>query len=452
MSIGFNKNEITPKETAELSYVNFSGVNITTKVEIPQFIESKNREGWINWGKDNLYPAYLISLVNKSPLHSAIIKTKASMLGGNGFQNVELEPLTKAFIMNKGNDEDMEEILQKISLDWAIFNGFVLSIIWSKDRESIAEINYINLDTVRFAVPDKEHPEDINYYICEDWKNWRKNTPVLYQGFSLTNRKEATTILYVTGHRPSNNWYPVPEYVSGISLMELNFMINEYHLNSIQNSFNANIVVSYPYRPKSNQEADDMVNRLKQQYQGIKRDSKIVVLFGESQDKMPTIEKIEANDDDKRFETLTKSMMDGIISAHQLTDRKFLGLEVQEGIGGSSKNEMLESLTIFQAIYISSRQQILEKCINKIARINGCKDKIIIDKYDNNLSPTMPVGDMLSILSSTLTPAQQVQMLISNGYDRQEALLLVNKEHKETTPVNTTAPIKIGIPKEIKNN
>jgi len=422
---------------------NMSFSNYLMNNQTPQYIEKNNRGGWIDWGKDNLYPNYLISLVNRSSLHNSIINLKASMIGRNGFINVNWAPETVQFIKNMANKDDLEEILAKISVDMAIFGGFCLNIRWSKDRSKIAEINYISPESVRIAVPDEDtnYPDNEDYYVCEDWKNWKKFPPIKYSGFSTINKKDASQILYVKEHRSSNNWYPVPEYLAGISLMELNYQINEYHLHTVINQFSPSMHINFNYLPNSDEEREQIVRRLKTEFQGAKQAGNVVITFTENAANKPTIEPILLNDSDNKFQELTKAMLDGIVSAHTLTDKKLLGLEISGELGGH-KNELLESLSTFQAMYVSPKQHFIEKTFNFLARINGVRDRLIIEKYDNNLTPDMPMSDLLSLLEAPITAKQKVEVLVSKGYSRQEALLLVNEEN----PVKPAIPIPVVTP------
>jgi hypothetical protein len=418
--------------------MSFSNYDFTPSA--PIYLERKNRGGFIDFGKNNLYPNYLMSLVNRSPLHNAIVNLKSSMLGRNGFISANWSPETINFINNPNNELDLEEILAKISLDYVIFGGYCLNIRWSKDRSKIAEINYVSPLDVRIAVP-ATNVEEESYYISSDWTNIRNNVPVLYPAFSTINRAEASQILYYKEHRGSNNFYPVPEYLAGINMMETNYQINEFHLHGIMQQFSPSMHINFNYVPNSDEERDEIVRRLKMEYEGAKKSGNVIISFTEDSSKKPTIEPIQLNDSDKKFIELKKDVLDGIVSAHGLTDKKLLGLEISGELGGH-KNELLESLSVFQAMYISAKQRSLEKVINMLGRVNGLTDKIVIKKYDTNLTPTISVGDMLAILQSTIDARQKVELLVNHGYSRDTAELLINTNTNPITVGPTTEQIK----------
>lgn len=416
-------------------------------IEIPQYVERGNAGGWIDWGIKNLYPNYLIGLTNRSPLHNAIINMKASMIGRNGFNKVNYSVETLNFLNNYYTSKDnLEQILSKCALDYAIFNGFALIIRWTKDRTRIAEILHISPESIRIAKPNEDdgYDETEKFYVCEDWTKPKKFPPVLYSGFDIANKKDATQILYVREHRSSNNWYPVPDYLAGVSLIELNYHINEYWLHNIKNSFAPSVHINFPYLPESDEERDNVVKRMKMEYQGAKKAGNQIISFCSDANNRPTIDPINNNDNDQSYLDMSKAMMDGIISAHQLTDKKLLGLEVAGELGGS-KNEMLESLSIFQAQYIAPKQRFIENIFNKLAQINGCPDKLIIEKYDSNLVPDMDVNDIISILTATISDKQKVEIFVMKGYSRNEAEKIVSVGTKINDAVsNTSSNININ--------
>ena len=49
----------------------------------PKFVEKKNQE-WVSYGEDNKYPSHLLSLLNTSAKHNAIVNGKANFIAGKG--------------------------------------------------------------------------------------------------------------------------------------------------------------------------------------------------------------------------------------------------------------------------------------------------------------------------------------------------------------------------------
>ena len=403
-----------------VSAFNFNAVQIPLPTE--RVSRTKN---WVEWGQDNLYPNYLISLSNKSSMHSSILKQKAMLIGGGGWAKTNLSPEAQLFLKNVYNDDDLDELLFKISMDIELYGGFFLNLIWSKDREKIAEINYIDPSKVRIQTPDPsdKYPHQENYWISDGWENVQKYPPVLYPGFSTVNKKKRSQILYVKEYRPGTEWYARPEYESGIRWIELEWEIGNFHLNNVKNGFHPSMHINFPIGQPSNEEAVEIIRRLKNQYQGSDMAGNVLVTFSDTKDTAATFDPIQLNASDERFIMLNEQVESGILKAHRVTNPSLFGIETPGALG--SRNEMLESLEIFLTQYVEPKQRLIEKIFNWLRRINGIKDGLYINNYEPQFSKiTTNLTDVLSILESQLTPEQKYYLLIQNDYNHSTAAKL----------------------------
>jgi hypothetical protein len=391
------------------------------KVDIPQFIEKVNKQkGWVDYGADNQFPYYLISLIAKSPRHAAILKKKAMLVGGRGFNTTNLEMETMMFLANSKNPDDMEEILAKIAYDLELFGGFALNLIWSKDRTRISEVNYIDVSKLRVAAPDDEDPyAPEQYWLSDGWEKVRKFIPVLYPGFSTIDRKKASQILYIKGHRAGTEYYAQPDYLPALWWMELEYKISEYHLASIVNGFHPSFHINWPIGANaSDEEMDELIFRLKSQFTNSVNAGESFISFSEDENK-PTINPIQQNTSDERFIQLDGLVEKGILHAHRVNNPALFGVQVPGKLGDTGDSNRLQSMMEFEIDYIIPQQQIIEKVINRIARINGVKDKIMINRYSDAYKKvgTDSVQDVLQIMSNVdITPEQKYHLLMSLNY------------------------------------
>jgi len=66
---------------------NFLNVLTFAEARQPEYQEKKGENGgYIEFGKKNDYPNYLVDLFSKSAKHNAIIKSKVNYITGNGFK------------------------------------------------------------------------------------------------------------------------------------------------------------------------------------------------------------------------------------------------------------------------------------------------------------------------------------------------------------------------------
>jgi hypothetical protein len=400
--------------------------NIVGK-DIPQYRESINRQGnFVQWGDDNLFPYYLISLLSYSPKHNGIVNAKASMIGGNGFDKIKMSNEAKTFIANITNQDDLEEVLKKISLDLEVFGCYALNIIWSNDRKKIAEINYIPVQNIR-VLENKDGLDE--YLFSKDWRNVNlsENKPKPFKAFSLTNRDEASQILFEKEYTTGSNFYSTPGYVSGLRWIHMEWSISDFHLNNIQNSFQPSIFINFPNGIPTDEEMSLNTRQLNRQFQGPPGKGAPFITYSDDKDSAPVVTTIDSNSSDSQYVELNTVITEGILAAHRVNDPAIFGLNTGLNSGlVSNQSQILNSLEIFKAQYIIPRQIILEKTFNRLARINGIFDKMAISQYELNFAKMdLAISDVMSILESSLADSVKYNMLIINGFSEEDASKLV---------------------------
>lgn len=416
------------------------------KYDIPQYLEKANKsKGYISYGDDNMYAQYLISLLAKSAIHASILKDKATMVGGQGWIKDNLGVDTMMFLKNSRNSSDLDEILFRVSYDYELFGAFALNIVWSKDRKSISEINYLDVSKLRIQIPDPKdkYPHQENYFISDGWENERKYTPVLYPGFSTINRKRANQIYYVKAHRAGTEYYGQPEYLPGVNWMELEWQISQYHLSGVTNGFHPGYLINWPIGQASDEEMNQLTVRLKNQFSGALSTNEPVFTFPDKKEDAPEFIPIEENASDKRFIQLNDLIEKGILHSHRVTNPELFGVSLAKGgLQIGNKNTYIESLEIFQNKYITPNQRIIEKVFNRLAQINGINDRLYIQKYSEQYRKIdTNIPDVLSILEAMIEPVQKYWILVQNGYTHEIAAKLTQyKEGNVFNPKPETPP------------
>lgn len=429
------------------SYLEFGNQKSSkTPSYIQNYQEIPDANGkYIKWGKDNKFPYHLIDLAKRSPLHRSILSLKAMMIAGNGIVNNEWDQITAEFLANGGgNNDNIEEVEAKNAVDMTIFGGFAVCVIWAKDG-TIAEISHINPATIRFAydasIPIEDQVE--SYLLCSDWRrvnhvNGFKPIPMTAYD---TNNRTGAQIYFYRHYVPSGSWYPEPDYLAGIDVIETDIEINMFHKSTIQRQFSPSMVITYPkFKPSSPEEMYKVVSENNKKFMGSIKAGEVMHIFSPDPESTPTIKAVEMANTDGRYLELKKSVTENIGLSHHLTDPALMGIKSQNVV--FSKNNLLEALSIFQATYICIFQKRLETVFNKFARQNNVEQKITIDKYSSNLTPDVAIGEMIALLTSTLTDKQKVAILEGKGYTKQEALNYVDKGNEPIVQTSTQIDIK----------
>ena len=103
------------------------------KASLPIFSEVLQRYPWVFYGEDNLLPQYFIELFDNCAIHKAVIISKVNQIMGDGVVSLN-NPMASVNLINP--TENVSDVMRKCALDFMLFGGFALNVIWSKDRKS----------------------------------------------------------------------------------------------------------------------------------------------------------------------------------------------------------------------------------------------------------------------------------------------------------------------------
>jgi hypothetical protein len=340
----------------------------------PIYREKTTRGGWVSYGEDNLYPEYLLSLQNRSAKHNAILQRKALMLGGNGWdkQLIKDEQAAIRFFNNMYNDDNLDVILYKAAYDLEIFGAFALEIIYSKDGTKISEINYLPANKVRLSDDEKF------VFYSDDWSNTKKFPPIKKPKFNPQNPTQAQ-ILYVREYRPGVEYYGIPDYISVVNWVELEYEISLYHLNQVKNGFHPSMILNFSNGVPSDDEIEETVRQMQNDFQGAMKAGKVMFLFSDGKDRAVEVTPVQLNNSDERFIELNKEITQGILTGHNVVNPNAFGISVAGSLGG--KNEILESIELFQATYIDPKMRLIEGVFNRLASFNEIQSQFVINPY-----------------------------------------------------------------------
>jgi hypothetical protein len=350
------------------------------KVEIPVPVEKlKSGTKWISYGEKNDYPNYLLSLYNTSPKLQSMASSLAEFIQGNGF-DITNEQIKK-FVDNQYNEEDLNEILEKIALDIVVYGAYTLNIIWSRDGKSIAQIKYIDVAKFRFA---EEIEYDDEYgcqygYISKDWTNPRKFIPVKYQMFDGIDKTEKSQILYVYKYSPSMGYYAAPIWASVATWAQLDNQVALFHLNSALNSYTPNLHINVASGTPEPEEQKRFKNQLDNEYQGANNASRVILSFSEGQENATSITPINIDSSDERFKLQHEHIIQNMLLSFKSTSPELMGIMTPAGL--SSSPDLEQALRVYQVKVIDGFQKVIEKSMTWLSSYNGVTEPITINEY-----------------------------------------------------------------------
>lgn len=360
-------------------------------IVIKQDFESKlpeykvvNGKDYVMYGENNRYPDYLLEMYQRSAKHNAIVNGKVNYITGKGFtydatkvQGEQLAELNK--LMDNPNPyDDLNDILYKTALDFEIFNGFALEIVWNLQGR-ISQIAHKNFGNIRRS------PEGDKFWYADEWKEFGEPEGLCtYEPFNPEKRL-GKQLYYYCSYAPSVRYYPVPEYLGALAYIETDARIANYHVNNLRNGFLGGFLFNFNNGVPSDEEQREIKKQLLRQMKGDDGE-RIVVNFNDTQDTGLKIEPLNANDLDKQFNILNETIQTEIFVAHRVTSPMLFGVRVSGQLGGRS--ELIEAYELFKAVYVNDRVQKLERVFNYLFSFNGLA---VLE-----IEPTDPITERLS--------------------------------------------------------
>lgn len=354
----------------------------------PKFIEKKNQD-WVSYGEDNKYPAHLLSLLNASAKHNAIINGKANYISGGGivFDNEANQSLVDKPINRAG--ETINDILDKITLDIETFGGCYLEIIYNHfgDAVSLYHVDYAKV---------RSNADNTYFYISEQWNLKAKPDDIIGIEAFNTDNKTGKQLIYLKEYRPGVNTYTLPSYHGALNYIELDVAVSEFHLNAIHNGLMPSKMITFNNGIPTEEEQRKIERQIRDKFAGEKNAGKFIINFSNDPAKAPTMIDLSASDLDKQFDLLNKTIQQEIFSGHRITSSSLFGIS-QEGALGN-RTEMRDAYEIFKNTYVNGKQQFIERWLSYILPLFGINDSF-------HIKPVEPIGFEFSeaVISANMT-------------------------------------------------
>lgn len=339
------------------------------EVTLPVFSESFDKK-WVSFGTDNLYPDFIISLFNKSAINRTCIIAKTEAVCGQG---LSFEDETKDYLLKRANPTaSWNDVLDKVALDYNIFGGFAINVIWSKDGTKIAEFYPLDYSKVRSTPVNPDTDKADSYWYCSDWTNPKKFKPVSYPTFDPSKAiEEPSQILVYFDYSPGATVYPLPSYSGSINDIQIDIEVSKFHISSLANGLAPSLVISLQNGiPETDEERTEIYDEITSAYRGTENASKMMLMFSEDSDHAPVITPIEAANSDY-YVVLDKRITSRILSGHRITSPMLLGL-YSDGTGFSSNaDEIIVAYEHFVATVIKPMQKSILKVFNTVLYYTG---------------------------------------------------------------------------------
>jgi hypothetical protein len=383
---------------SELKKAEFKSVQFN-RASLPVFAEVIQKYPYVFYGLDNLLPQYFIDLYDNCAIHKAVVTSKVNQIMGDGLVSLDNPAATYELINPK---QDVSDVMKKCVLDFMLFGGFCLNIIWSNDRKSIAQIYHVDFSRIRSGKINPITDEIDCYYYSANWKDPKKYPPIEIKAFSQLE-EEPSQLYYFKTYMPSMSYYPVPDWSAGQRAIEIDVETKNFHMNNLRKGMVPSLWINYNNGIPGEEEQRILVRALEEQYGGTDNAGQAIISFNESKEQSPDIVQIPRNDNDNYYQSLNDDITRSILSAHRVSSAELFGIATSGKLGTS--REIVEHSEYFRKMVVVPYQNEILPCFNKLLSLKFGQ-KTTLDVKPLSLFETGDINQAPVVEDKPTTPTQ----------------------------------------------
>lgn len=354
------------KETNESNLYSIKGGEFQA-IELPAIREVRGKD-YMAFGADNLFPQKLIELYDSSAMHHTCIQAITEGILGEG-----LEVIGDEYINTKG--ETIDEIFEKITLDYALYQGYAINIIWNKERSAIAEIYHLPFANVRSGKRD-ENDEVNEYMYSSNWANLRKYPFETYRSFDATDNKgdNASQIYYCFNYTPGNEVYPLPGYVGALNSIDLDHRISVFHNSNISQGLAPSMFLKMNNGTPTPEAQREIYREIESTFSGENNAGRFFLTFSDGPERAMEVQTIDnANDD--YYITLSDHITRNILTSHRISSPLLLGIKDASGFSNNA-DEIAVAYAHFEGVVIEPKRKKIVSSFGYILKLAGYNVKL----------------------------------------------------------------------------
>ena len=351
-------------------------------IELPNIHEVRGKD-YMSFGAKNLFPQALIELYDTSAMHHTACDAITAGITGEGIDIIGDE-----YINTKG--ETVDELFEKLSLDYVLYQGYALNVIWNKERTKISEMYHLPFANVRSGKPNEEDTVE-EYMYSADWANLRKNPYNTYRAFDATDNKgdNASQVFYFFGYTPGNTVYPLPAYVAAMNDISLDAQVSRFHSNNIANGLAPSMFVQFRNGVPTPEERRDVYKEIERTFTGTENAGRFFLAFSEAGKELQVTPIDSANDD--YYLLLEERITSRILTAHRITSPLLLGIKDSAGFS-SNAEEIKVAYAHFEGVVVEPKRKKILSGFGYMLRLAGYN--IALNVEPNRLVEEPEVADV----------------------------------------------------------
>lgn len=316
------------------------------QVVVPEIVDKKTSKGYVNWGEDNKFPVYIWESYLKCSNLQSIVNTVTDYIIGDGID-------TKYTYLSD-DDETLEEVIKKATLDYILFGGFAVECIRNANGD-IVRVNYQNVMNIRVD------EELTTAYLSNKWGSWSGKSIVTLPLFDKSI-KQPHFIFYFRGSI-TRNINPIPIWVSALKSVEVLNQTRTFNLSNITNNFNGGALISFNGTQLKSKEMKEIKEKLEAGYTGTDNAGKMLVVNNPNGEGKIEVIRLQPDNMSDLYKGLQESSINDLFVAFRCNP---ILLGKNDTNGGFNKQEFAEAYELYNRTVITPLQNNIVNSLNKL--------------------------------------------------------------------------------------
>lgn len=326
----------------------FAALSPYTEITIPvpeeKLIQGK---GFVTCGADNGYLEYLNKLYRDITILKSCIDTSVDYVCGDSITaDTTLFP-------------DIEDLVRNCVRDYFLFGGFAVDVIRNK-RGTVTELHHIPFYRLR------SDEKNTKFWYSKNWsKSFGRVQSLCYPRYTKDGLDPHSIFYFNNMERIQT--YPIPIWSGAVEAAEIQRRINQFHINSLANSFQGSYIISFNNGVPNDLQKQEIEDDINEKFSGTENTGRIMVSFAKDKEHSLEVQKLEVDDYGTKYKDLKDRSESEIYRAFGLNPRL---LGDNSDASGFTSTEFEDAFRLYNRTKIRPVQKRIVKAFNDILDMN----------------------------------------------------------------------------------
>lgn len=346
--------------------VTFAAIDKYLTNNIPSSKEGEARgKNYVTWGDDDTYPNFLYQLYLDCPILATIINGTTNFVSGNGIRcNIQ------GWEYANKKKETWEHLFQKLAYDYLTFGICYVQVI----RDKAGRIcEFYHLDS-RYMRSDEYN--EMFFFNKEFGKRYGRSSKTIIYPKYVADAEDAPSSVICIKTPYSRGTYGIPTWGSAVKAVMTETAIDDFHLSEIENNFSASAIINFNNGQPEPEMVDEIEKNISEKFSGQNNAGRFLLSFNNGKDNETTVERLNSDDFDERYEALSKKTERQIYTAFGCSGNLF---GVPTETNGFNSEEYSQTFTIYNRTRVRPIQM---QFVDAFDGIFGVKSSLTIDPFE----------------------------------------------------------------------